>query len=170
MPLSTDLLEFRPIDLAQHHQLCVQFRADAFLCSFGSVERFYEPDGNGAIQYLRWLEQKIAAMPNSCMHLWQDGQIVGQIELGHWRRDPAVGYVYLFYLVAARRGLGLGGQLDDYAAQFFRQHGYARARLSASPTNLAAIAFYRKRGWVDQGPRTDMPDTHYFEKVYQNDE
>ncbi|GAB4474937.1 MAG: hypothetical protein OHK0037_36020 [Elainellaceae cyanobacterium] len=170
MPLSTDLLEFRPIDLAQHHQLCVQFRADAFLCSFGSVERFYEPDGTGAVAYLRWLEQRIADLPNSCVHLWQNEQIIGQIELGRWKRDPSVGYVNLFYLAPDFRGRGLGAHLDEYAAQFFWERGHRRARLSASPTNLVAIAFYRKRGWIDLGQRDDMSDTHYFEKVYQNGE
>jgi len=33
-----------------------------------------------------------------------------------------------------------------------------------------AIAFYQKRGWIDLGQRRDMPDTHYFEMVYQNGE
>ncbi|BAU41086.1 Acetyltransferase (GNAT) family protein [Leptolyngbya sp. O-77] len=166
MSSSDAAFEFKPIDLAKHHQVCVQFRADAFVCSFGSAERFYEPNGAGAVQYLRWLERRIAELPNGCVHLWKTGQIIGQIELGRWKRDASVGYVNLFYLAPEYRGQGLGARLDEYAAEFFGQHGYGRARLSASPTNLVAIAFYQKRGWVDLGQRRDMPDTHYFEKVY----
>ncbi|GAB4154838.1 MAG: GNAT family N-acetyltransferase [Cyanobacteria bacterium J069] len=164
------LLEFRPIDLMLHHSLCVQFRADAFVCSFGSAERFYEPDGAGAVQYLRWLEQRILTLPDSCLHVWSGEQIVGQIELSRWKHDASVGYVNLFYLIPAMRGRGLGVQLEQYAADFFQRLGCQKVRLSASPTNLSAIAFYQKHGWIDLGQREDMPDTHYFEKVYSRDQ
>lgn len=115
MSSSDAALEFKPIDLAKHHQVCVQFRADAFVCSFGSAERFYEPNGAGAVQYLRWLERRIAESPDGCVHLWKTGQIIGQIELVRWKRDASVGYVNLFYLAPEYRGQGLGARLDEYA-------------------------------------------------------
>ena len=42
--------------------------------------------------------------------------------------------------------------------------------LSVSPTNLAAVRFYLKQGWIDLGQRSDDPDDHYFEKTYDTDE
>ena len=79
------------------------------------------------------------------------------------RADPTVGYVTRFYLIPEMRNLGLGAELDEYARQFFAQMGLSRARLSVSPTNLQAWRFYAKSGWVDVGPRQEMPDVHLLE-------
>jgi ribosomal protein S18 acetylase RimI-like enzyme len=163
------MLEFKPINLEQHQDLCVRFRADSFVCSFGSADRFYEEDGSGAAGYLQWLRQRIAEIPNSCVHVWQGEQIIGQIEMRRWKHNLSVGYVNLFYLIPEFRGQGLGQQLDQHAADFFKQLGCQSARLSASPTNLAAMRFYLKQGWIDLGQRDDALDVHYLEKTYGAD-
>ncbi len=160
------MLAFKPINLEHHQDLCVRFRADSFVCSFGSADRFYGEDGNGAEEYLQWLKQRIAEIPSSCVHVWQGEQIIGQMEMRRWKHNPSLGYVNLFYLIPAFRGQGLGQELDRYAASFFQQLGCQSARLSVSPTNLAATRFYRKHGWIDLGPREDAPEVHYFEKTY----
>jgi ribosomal protein S18 acetylase RimI-like enzyme len=141
------MLEFKPINLEQHQDLCVRFRADSFVCSFGSADRFYEQNGSGAEGYLQWLRQRIAEIPSSCIHVWQGERIIGQIEMRRWKHDLSVGYVNLFYLIPEFRGQGLGPQLDRHAADFFRQLGCRSVRLSASPTNLVAMRFYLKQGW-----------------------
>ncbi|MEM8832459.1 MAG: GNAT family N-acetyltransferase [Cyanobacteria bacterium P01_G01_bin.19] len=140
------ILEFKPIDLEQYQELCIQFRADSFSCSFGSSDRFYEEDRNGAERYLQWLRQRMTEIPNSCLHVWKGEQIIGQIEMGRWKHNPSVGYINLFYLIPEFRGQGFGQQLDRYAANFFQQLGCQSARLSVSPTNLVAIRFYLKHG------------------------
>jgi ribosomal protein S18 acetylase RimI-like enzyme len=160
-------LEFKPIDIEQYQDLCVQFRADSFVCSFGSVDRFYKEDGSGANSYLQWLRQRIIEIPNSCV--WQGERIIGQMEMSRWTHNPNIGYVNLFYLVPAFRGWGFGQQLDRYAVNFFNQLGCQSARLSVNPKNLVAVKFYLKRGWVDLGQREDAPDVHYFEKTYEAD-
>ncbi|KAM3099112.1 GNAT family N-acetyltransferase [Phormidesmis sp. 146-12] len=164
MHLST--LEFKPINLELHQELCIQFRADSFVCSFGSSDRFYQEDASGA-KYLQWLKQRMTEMPNSCVHIWKGEQIIGQIEMQRWRLNPEAGYVNLFYLTPEFRGQGLGQQLDRYAASFFKQLGCKTARLNVSPTNLGAMRFYLKYGWVDLGQRTDDPEVHYLEKAYE---
>jgi ribosomal protein S18 acetylase RimI-like enzyme len=161
------MLEFKPINLEQHQDLCVRFRADSFVCSFGSADRFYTENGGGTEGYLQWLRQRIAEIPNSCVHVWQGDQIIGQIEMRRWKHDLSVGYVNLFYLIPKFRGQGLGQQLDQHAADFFRQLSCRSARLSASPTNLVAMRFYLKQGWIDLGQREDAPDVHYLEKTYE---
>ncbi|MBF2065879.1 MAG: GNAT family N-acetyltransferase [Calothrix sp. C42_A2020_038] len=150
--------------------MCVQFRADSFVCSFGSADRFHEEDGNGAERYLLWLKQRIAEIPNSCVHIWKGEQIIGQMEMRRWKHNPRVGYINLFYLIPKFRGQGLGQQLDQYAANWFKQLGCQSARLSVSPMNLAAMRFYLKQGWIDLGPREDALEVHYFEKTYEADE
>lgn len=163
------MLEFKPINLERHQDLCVQFRADSFVCSFGSAARFIEVDGNGVEKYLQWLRQRIAEIPNSCVHVWKGEQIIGQMEMSRWKHSPNVGYVNLFYLIPEFRGQGLGQQLDRYAANFFKQLGCQSARLSVSPTNLATMRFYLKQGWIDLRQQ-DAPEVHYFEKTYEADE
>ena len=160
-------LKFKPINIEQHQDLCVQFRVDSFVCSFGSAVRFYEEDGSGADGYLQWLRQRIAEIPNSCVHVWQGEQIIGQIEMRRWKRNPKIGYVNLFYLIPEFRGRGFGQQLDQHAANFFSQLGCQSARLSVSPTNLVAMRFYLKQGWVDLGQREDAPEVHYLETTYE---
>lgn len=167
-------LTFAPIDLERHADLCVRFRADSFLVSFGSDKRAYQahaaspttvyPDGRGGERYVAWLTQRISDLPGSCVHVWHADAIVGQIEMGRFRADDSVGYVNLFYLIPAYRGRGLGEQLEQYAEAFLRGAGHQRARLSVSATNRQAIAFYLKHNWQDLGPRADHPDSHYMEK------
>ena len=167
--MQSSTLEFKPIDLEQHQDLCIRFRADSFICSFGSADRFYEADGSGAKKYLQWLRQRIAEIPNSCVHIWQGEQIIGQIEMRRWKHDFNVGYVNLFYLIPEFRGQGFGQQLEQYAANFFKHLGCQSARLSVSPTNLSAMRFYLKHRWVDLGQQEDAPEVHYLEKTYETD-
>lgn len=163
------MLEFKPINVEQDQDLCVRFRADSFVCSFGSTDRFREEDGSGAEGYLRWLRQRITEIPNSCVHVWQGEQIIGQIEMRRWKHNSRVGYVNLFYLIPEFRGRGFGQQLDRHAANFFKQLGCESARLSVSPMNLVAMRFYLKHGWVDLGQREDAPEVHHLEKTYEAD-
>jgi ribosomal protein S18 acetylase RimI-like enzyme len=165
--LQSSILEFKPINLEQHQDLCVQFRADSYVCSFGSADRFYKQDGSGAKGYLQWLRQRTIEIPDSCVHGWKGEQIIAQIEMRCWKYDSSVGYVNLFYLIPEFRGQGFGKQLDKHAANFFRHLGCKTARLSVSPTNLVAMRFYLKHGWVDLGQREDAPEVHYLEKSYE---
>jgi GNAT superfamily N-acetyltransferase len=108
----------------------------------------------------------MAEIPNSCVHVWKEDRIIGQIEMRRWRDDPSIGYVNLFYLVPEFRGQGLGQQLDQYASRFFKRLGCRSARLNASPTNRVAMSFYLKYGWVDLGPQKDAPDVHLLKKAW----
>jgi GNAT superfamily N-acetyltransferase len=160
-------IEFRPIDLDAHADLCIQFREDTTICGFGSAERFHEADGSGALRYLDWLRQRIAALPGSVVHAWEGERIVGQIEMNRLLREPQpLGYVNLFYLIPQRRGHGLGTALEAYAWQFLQGFGCHLLQLSASPSNLPAWAFYQRNGWRDLGPRADDPSVHLLEKQF----
>ena len=160
------MLQFRPIDVEKTKELCVRFRADAFVCSFGSANRFFEADSNGAERYIQWLKKHILDIPGSCVHVFESNKIIGQIEMGRWKKDASVGYVNLFYLIPEYRGQGLGAQLDEYADSFFQSLSCKSALLSVSPKNVGAMNFYAKYGWVDIGARVDVPDLHYLKKLY----
>jgi ribosomal protein S18 acetylase RimI-like enzyme len=159
-------LEFRSIDLEKHWDMCLKFREDSFVVSFGSAAAFYESDGKGAERYLEWLKQRMSEIPDSCVHVWDGERIVGQMEMRRSKDDTQAGYVNLFYLIPEYRGKGVASLLDEYAAMFFEQLGCKVARLSVSPTNVAAVKFYLKHGWKDLGVREGHAEVHLMEKQY----
>ena len=60
---------------------------------------------------------------------------------------------------------GQGAALDRHAMSYFKALGLTIVRLSVSPTNTPAIAYYKKMNWQDLGPRPGHPDVHFMEKV-----
>jgi ribosomal protein S18 acetylase RimI-like enzyme len=53
--------------------------------------------------------------------------------------------------------------MDKYARENLKSRGVTQARLSVSPSNLRAIAFYKKTGWRDIGPYPGRPGIHLME-------
>lgn len=159
--------DFKPIDLEKHADICITFREDSYICSFGSAYRFHEADGKGAKRYIEWLRDKMKQFPDGCVHVWSSGEIVGQMEMGRFRLDTSKGYVNLYYVATPWRGTGVASLLDDYAVAFFERLGVHSARLSVSPTNTRVLKFYFRHGWTDLGPREDVPEVHYLEKNYE---
>lgn len=157
-------LRFEPIDLNSASETAVAFRADSFVCSFGSAERFHEADGKGRERYLSWLRQLMQSIPGSCVHVWSRETIIGQIEMNRFKLEPTLGYVNLYYLVPAYRNRGLGQRLDNYATTFLRSIGFRLARLSVSPSNQQAMRFYSKNGWRDLGVRPGHAEVNLMEK------
>ncbi len=162
---SLQSLLFKPIVLPRDESFCIQFRADSYVISFGDAARFYGEDGHGAKTYVGYLQNKLLQDPNSAVHVWQGERIVGQVELGFLRDDPATGYVNLFYLIPELRGHGYGELLDQYATLHYKALGIARVRLSVSPTNASAIWFYQKMGWADLGLSERDPTVRLMEKL-----
>ncbi len=156
-------LIFRSIDLEAHAELCVHFRRDAFACSFTDGDkRFALESGEHAQGYLNWLSKRINACPESCVHVFDGQEIIGQIET-ELRGQEKLGYVYLFYVIPSRRGKGVSDQLHAYVMQLFQAVGVVRAQLSVSPTNQPAIKFYQRHGWQDLGPRPGDTDINLME-------
>ena len=165
---SQPLLEFRTIDLAKHRELACRFRRDSYVASFGDSDAFDGPDGDGATEYLTWLERRIQSFPAGQVHAWAGDEVVGQIEAIPRTRagegDAPFGYINLYYLSPKWRGQGLGRQLETYVNRLFRDMGIERLILSVSPTNNAAWNFYLREGWKDCGPNPKSPEVHLMEK------
>jgi ribosomal protein S18 acetylase RimI-like enzyme len=151
---------FLPIDLARHVALCVAFRRDSYVCSFGSDRLFIEENGADGQGYIEWLTARIAQFPEGHVHVWQRAEIIGQIEM---TIAPSHGYINLFYLRPDARGLGLGGALHEYAVALLQRHQVPIAGLSVSPTNQRALKYYQRHGWRDQGPRAGAAHVHELE-------
>jgi GNAT superfamily N-acetyltransferase len=154
-------LTFKSINLATHLEDTLKFRADSFLCSFGNTQTF------DSSQYLTWLKELLLVDPQAGVHIWLGDELIGQMEFTQFKTDPKSGYVNLYYLKAEFRGRGLADQLDAYAEVYLRGKGYQRAFLSVTATNLRALSFYTRRGWINRGPREQAPDLILMEKNLQ---
>lgn len=155
MPATT--LQFATIDLARHRQLCIDFRRDSYVVSFGDDRLFNEENGIDGSGYIEWLADRIARFPEGHVHAWRGDHIIGQLEL---IVGPSSGYVNLFYLRPEERGAGNGDALHDYAVQVFQRHQVRVAGLSVSPTNRRALSYYARHGWRDLGPRAGAAHVH----------
>ena len=77
------------------------------------------------------------------------GRVVGTVgvnELGHF---------WMLYVMPSYQGLGVGTALYDAAIASLRKRGAAKAMLEVLAANENAVAFYRARGWVPEGRRTE---------------
>ena len=151
-------ISFEPIDLSRNADTAVAFRRDSYVCSFGSDQAF-----GGADEYLEWLSDRIARQPTGHVHVWHGAKIIGQLEMLIQTTAPVKGYVNLFYLVSEARGRGHGEALHSYFLQFMQAGGAHLARLSVSPRNARALAYYRNHGWQDLGLCTDDAAVHLME-------
>lgn len=158
------VLIFKPVQLDIHSHICITFREDSFIVSFGDAKKFYEDDEKGGERYIQWLKNKIEKDPFSVIHVWYADQIIGQLELGTINSEPRCGYVNLYYLIPSMRGKGFGVALDNYVVEYFKRLGMLKAKLSVSPTNMPANLFYIKMGWADLGPRPNHPEVNFMEK------
>ncbi len=157
-------VRFASIELERDGDVCVRFRRDSFVVSFGSDEGFVRESGANGELYLAWLRERIRELPDGCVHVWEGDSIVGQLEL-RVREESRMGYVMLFYLVPEVRGTTLGDQLHAYARSLLQRHGIRTAQLSVSPTNTRAVRYYEKHGWKDLGPRPGHENVNLMELV-----
>src|SRR5688572_11753690 len=155
MPAST--LQFATIDLARHKDLCIAFRRDSYIVSFGDDRIFNDENGADGSGYIEWLADRIARFPEGHVHVWRGADIIGQLEI---IVSPSSGYVNLFYLKPEERGYGHGSALHEYAVALFRRHRVRVAGLSVSPTNQRALRYYARHGWRDLGPRAGAAHVH----------
>jgi ribosomal protein S18 acetylase RimI-like enzyme len=156
-------LQLRPMTLERDRPLVIAFARDLFAISFGPT-RFADQFGADGSGYIPWLAEKQLASPAYAALAVLAGEPAGMVVVGSWPEDPAVGYVYHYYLVPHARGRGLAAQLDAYAASRLMRAGYAEARLSVAETNEGAIRFYARQGWAPAGARADQPGILYMRR------
>ena len=74
-------------------------------------------------------------------------------------RETAVGRITGIAVLPAAQGRGVGGLLVEAAEAHFQAQAVARIEVTSGPTHQAAYAFYRNRGYEDQGVRFAKPLT-----------
>lgn len=144
-------MNFEEIDIKKHRDTVVAFRKDSFYVSFGDTTGFGDEK-----EYLHWLDEKISTFPKGFILVEEDGKYIGQLELTVREYEGNnIGYVNLYYLIPEMRGKGRGKELHSYALQFFGDSKISEYHLRVSPSNAAAIKFYRKMGMEEVGQEVD---------------
>lgn len=78
-----------------------------------------------------------------------EGLLVGAVGV-----NPA-GVIWMLYVLPGYQGYGVGSALYDDAIGALKAAGSRKAMLEVLAANENAVAFYRARGWVQEGRRTE---------------
>lgn len=157
---------FKPIQ-KQHLPLAYSFLRDALKISFGD-DPLKWPNNLGTLlekNYIEIIERKLVKDPLTVVHAWLGNEIIGQIESSLKKDDPHSGYVSLYYLIPKNRGFGFGSQLDDFTTERLARLGCQRIQLTVEPSNIQALKFYRKHGWISKGLHPSYEDGILMEKL-----
>jgi ribosomal protein S18 acetylase RimI-like enzyme len=87
---------------------------------------------------------------------WRDILVatLGEDIIGAVGVNPA-GVIWMLYVQPGHQGLGIGSALYDAAIGNLKRAGRRKALLEVLAANEHAVAFYRARGWVPEGRRTE---------------
>ena len=80
-------------------------------------------------------------------------RVVGNLSIARRDDHPATWHVATMgmFVVASHRGRGIGTALMAEAIRWAREYGLERIELSVYPHNDAALALYRRFGFVEEG-------------------
>ncbi|MBY0611483.1 MAG: GNAT family N-acetyltransferase [Beijerinckiaceae bacterium] len=93
-----------------------------------------------------------------CWVAEKDGRMLGSVMIVEEAADVAK--LRMLWVSPAARGLGVGARLVDQAIAFSRKQGYSRIVLWTHDVLHAAIAIYRKRGFVLTGEQPNHAFGH----------
>ncbi|MFD2178990.1 GNAT family N-acetyltransferase [Veronia pacifica] len=156
------MLTLRPINIDEHFDVCQSFRKDSYFCSFGTLEGFKA----SVKDYEQKIRQRLADPAWFYRHVWQNGEIIGQLEFKTHSFKSGYGYVHLIYLQPEYRGIGLASQLQDYISTHLLASYCKGAVLSVSRDNPRAVAHYIKSGWSYLQPNPKHRQTDFWCKAF----
>jgi ribosomal protein S18 acetylase RimI-like enzyme len=139
--MTPPVLKFRQIDATRDAELAFTSYRETCAASFGSDESCLP-----RAKYLSWLTRRIEEFPDGHVIALLGDSFIGQLEL-QIPYGLHVGYVNLFYVAPAWRKLGFGRQLHDFTDQYFKSWEAKAIELHVSPSNTAAVNFYRSLGY-----------------------
>ncbi len=121
-----------------------------------------------------WLASNANLLPPDTVQRLQHGDTMSRFAADNWRNiwvaeatkgdaQEVVGVVgmnpdgviWMLYVLPGFQGCGVGSALYDLAICSLRQAGKRKAMLEVLAANENAVAFYRSRGWVQEGRRTE---------------
>jgi len=135
--VATDTISIRPAEDGDRHSLALLFAAVA-----------EERDGIAAEPPIDVEELAANGKIDTTLVAIIDGNLVGEIHV----QPSWMGFGEIGMMVAAGwRGRGVGTALVAAVIEWARDYGLHKLALSVFPHNQAAIALYRKTGFVEEG-------------------
>lgn len=139
-------LRLVPLDPERDRELYIRCYAAAWETVHGTLFGF---DGAG---YWESAKYHMAEDPRCVMKAYSGEDFAGLADLSLSRgRREGMGWISLCYIEPELRGTNDSIQLIGHAVTLFREYGYDRMRLHTAETNLRAIRFYEKAGFVPVG-------------------
>ncbi len=105
-----------------------------------------------------WVDWLARPLPGSAVFVADAGELVGFALVGPVEGTEAggeLGELKALYVLADRWGDGIGYRLHRAGLQALVELGYRRVQLTALAANTRTLQFYRRQGWVEDGPVTD---------------
>ncbi|MDX2224840.1 MAG: GNAT family N-acetyltransferase [Rhodospirillaceae bacterium] len=128
--------------------------ADAIACvvkeSWLNANRNLLPEDSAkAVSHCHRLAEVVTLNWRSVLVAEYDERVVGTVGVNEQ------GHIWMLYVMPGHQGLGIGSRLYDAAIESLRKNGARKALLEVLAANENAVAFYRARGWVPEGRRTE---------------
>ncbi len=117
-----------------------------------------------------WLTANQALLPGDTVAKLAESTRLGDFVAGEWHSirvaevgretvgavgvNPA-GVIWMLYVRPSYQGCGVGSALYEDAIGALKKAGSRKALLEVLAGNENALAFYRARGWVPEGRRTE---------------
>jgi ribosomal protein S18 acetylase RimI-like enzyme len=171
----TSVLRFETINLVKYWSLLISISQETYRASNASEERISElTSEDGQKRYRAFLQERIDTFPEGTVFAWLENEIVAQLsvrygpkEFENYRMDEDEGYVNLFYVAPKHRGTFVADALDQYMVDYLTSKGCTWVRLTVNKDNARAVAYYKKRGWIDDGTRDEARGLRFMKRIFE---
>ncbi len=142
-------VEIRPAAAGDSEQIAHVVR-ESWLATNGTllpadtVTRLQHSDGMSRFAADNWQNIWVAEARNG-----EAADLVGVVGMN------TDGVIWMLYVLPGFQGCGVGSALYDLAIGTLKRAGRPKAMLEVLAANENAVAFYRSRGWVPEGRRTE---------------
>ncbi|MGB7994899.1 MAG: GNAT family N-acetyltransferase, partial [Photobacterium halotolerans] len=96
--------------------------------------------------------------------IWDNDQIIGQLEFKCFSDEAETGYIHLIYLIPEYRGSGVADTAQQFMADTLYQAGCQAMLLTVSRTNVRALRHYRRWGWQRVGEDGSLRGTDIYRR------
>lgn len=117
-------------------------------------------------EYMAFLQRRHGEDPRNLAFVTENGEIVGQYEIGARLPESDVGYINFLFVRFDLRGKGYGKRVLDLACTALRDRGYTTVKLSSIIGYEYNTRFYTACGFMNLGQRAERPRCYIWEKKF----
>lgn len=117
-------------------------------------------------EYLAFLQRRMGEDPRNIAFVTENGEIIGQYEIGARLPEADVGYINFLFIRQDLRGKGYGKRLLNLACDALRARGFTTIKLSSIIGYDYNTRFYTACGFTNLGQRAERPRCYIWEKKF----